>query len=184
MLNRFVNKIRKICNGGEKYATTYAIDQSRKIGVTVGKNCRFYSMNFSSEPYLIEIGDHVTITEDVKFITHDGATWVLRGMKKEYKDVNILGRIVIGNNVFIGNNAILLPGIEIGDNTIIAAGSVVTKSFTGNEIIAGVPAKTICSIDEYIEKNKNFFVNTKHLSSQEKKELIVSSISNIKLKKK
>lgn len=163
--------------GQEKFANTYAIKIAREVGVKVGKDCRFYSLNFSSEPYLIEIGNHVTITEGVKFITHDGGIWVLRGMDNKYEHANILGKIKVGDNVFIGIDTIILPGVEIGDNSIIAAGSVVTKSFTGNSIIAGTPAKEIKDINEYIEQNKDYLVNTKNMTVKDKKEFINKSMN-------
>lgn len=184
MIKKLISKYRKIKYSSEVYAKTYAIDDSIKKGVKVGKNCRFYSTNFSTEPYLIEIGDHVTITDGVKFITHDGAAWVLRGLKKEYENVNILGKIKIGNNVFIGFNSLILPGVEIGDNTVIAAGSVVTKSFKGNVVIGGVPAKVIKDLDTYIEINKKYLVNTKQFNSTEKKNYILREMSECQFRNK
>jgi acetyltransferase-like isoleucine patch superfamily enzyme len=144
----------------EKFAKTEAIRIARDKGIKVGNDCRFFTTSFSSESFLIEIGNHVTITEGVRFVTHDGGMWVIRELNPVYKKSNILGRIKIGNNVFIGLNSIILPGVSIGDNTIIAAGSVVTKSFNGNCVIGGVPAKKIRDIDEYIDKNKKFFIET------------------------
>lgn len=52
--------------------------------------------------------------------------------------------IIIGEKCWIGMNSVILPGVELGNNTIVAAGSVVTKSFSsGNYVIGGVPAKVI-----------------------------------------
>lgn len=184
MLNFIFNKFRRLIVSGETYAKTAAIEHSRNLGVKVGKDCRFYSSNFSSEPYLIEIGNHVTITEGVRFITHDGAAWVIRGLDNSLKNVNILGNIKIGNNVFIGNNAIILPGVTIGDNTVIAASSVVSKSFEGNEVIAGVPAKSIKPIYNYVDDNKPYFVNTKQFNAEEKREFILDRMDDTKLKRK
>lgn len=138
----------------EKIAEFYNIEYAKNLGVRVGKNCRFFSTSFSTEPFLIEIGDHVTITDGVQFITHDGGVWVFR---EQYPDIELFGRIKIGNNVFIGLNSIILPNTEIDDNCIIAAGSVVKGKFEANSIIAGVPAKKISSIDDYFERNKERF---------------------------
>ncbi len=138
----------------EKIAEFYNIEFAKSLGVVVGKNCRFFSTSFSTEPFLIEIGDHVTITDGVQFITHDGGVWVFR---EQYPDIELFGRIKIGNNVFIGLNSIILPNTEIADNCIIAAGSVVKGKFEPNSIIAGVPAKRISGTDDYFERNKERF---------------------------
>ncbi len=116
-------------------------------GIKIGKNIRFTgSPSWGSEPYLIEIGDDVTITQNVTFHTHDGGVGLFR---KEYPGINVFGKIIIGNNVFIGSHSIILPGVEVGDNVIIAAGSVVSKSLPSNYIAGGVPAKVIKSVEDY-----------------------------------
>lgn len=143
-----------VIRGTEHVAKNLNISRARKQGVRVGEGCRFFSTNFSTEPYLIEIGHHVTITDGVQFITHDGGVWVFR---EKFPKINLFGKIKVGNNVFIGLNSIILPNTEIGDNTIIAAGSVVKGKYEGNIIIGGVPAKKIGTIDGYFEKNKSLF---------------------------
>ena len=95
------------------------------------------------------IGDNVTITNNVVFHTHDGGAGLFR---EEHPGINIFGRIIIGNNVFIGSNTILLPGVRIGDNVVVAAGSIVSKDIPNNTVVAGVPAKKIRSFSEYKEK--------------------------------
>lgn len=148
------NKIINLFYDADYIACHINIMSARKLGVIVGENCRFFSTNFSTEPYLIKIGNHVTITDGVQFITHDGGVWVFRENQPE---IDFFGRIKIGNNVFIGLNSIILLNTEIGDNCIIAAGSVVKGNFEPNSIIAGVPAKRISTIEEYYEKNKEHF---------------------------
>ena len=125
---------------------------ARSIGVTVGQDCRFFASGyqvFGSEPYLITIGDHVTITEGVRFITHDGGVWVFRA---QYPDLEVFGPITVGNNVFVGVGSIILPNVKIGDNVIIGAGSLVTRDCPTNTVVAGVPARPLRSIDEYYRK--------------------------------
>ena len=146
---------RKAIFDHEYIATHHNIKSARRIGVKVGNNCRFFSMNFSTEPSLIEIGDHVTITNGVEFITHDGGVWVFR---EEFPDINLFGKIIIGSNVFIGLNSIILPNTEVGENTIIAAGSVVKGKFEDNSVIGGIPARKICSIEDYYNKNSSSFL--------------------------
>ncbi|MBO4339103.1 MAG: acyltransferase [Clostridia bacterium] len=152
------------------------VDYWRSKGVKIGKNTDINRyVVFGTEPYLITIGDNVRITRDVELITHDGGVWVLRNLYSEFKDIDIFGRIVIGNNVYIGNGAIVLPGVTIGNNCIIGAGAIVTKDVPENSIVAGVPARVIETIDEYVEKNKSRFVNTKYMDSQQKKEYLISN---------
>ena len=132
------------------------IAYARRTGVKVGSNCRIYTTNFGSEPFLITIGNHVTITAGVTFITHDGSGWLFRDEKgRRY----FYAPIEIGNNVFIGVNSIILPGVKIESNVIVAAGSVVTKSVPSNSIVAGVPAKIIGRTDTFKDKVLNEWVS-------------------------
>lgn len=148
---------------------------ARKLGVKVGENCRFYSLNLSTEPYLIEIGNHVTITNGVQFITHDGGVWVFR--QKE-PDIELFGKIEIGNNVFIGLNSIILPATKVGNNSIVAAGSIVKGDYEDNIVIAGVPAKKICTTQEYYERNLKRFHYTKGKKIAEKRDILEKSFFN------
>lgn len=144
-------------------------DKIGKLGVQVGNECRFLSVDkskFESEPYLIQIGNHVTITCGVKFATHDGGVWIFR---KVYPEIDNFHRIFIGNNVFIGINSIILPGVTIGNNVVVGAGSVVTKDVPDNVIIGGNPAKKIKSIEEYETKVLENADYTKKLNYNEKK---------------
>ena len=127
------------------------IKYARSLGVTFGKNCKFESFGFGTEPWLISMGDHVEIAGNVTFINHDGATWVLRENPK-YKSVIRFGKIVIGSNVFIGHGTVLLPGITIGDNVVVGAGSIVTRDIPSNSIAVGNPARVISTYEAYAEK--------------------------------
>lgn len=95
--------------------------------------------------FLIEIGDNVTLSNHVTLLAHDASSKKLIGMTK-------IGRIVIGDDVFIGADAIVLPGVQIGDGAIIGAGSVVSKDIPAGEVAAGNPARCICTIADYKEK--------------------------------
>lgn len=128
------------------------IEVSKARGLKVGKNVQFIEApDFGSEPFLIEIGDNTKITANCTFINHDGAMYVIRSMEK-YEDARNFGRIKIGKNCFIGNNCTLLPGASMGDNCILGAGSVLNSSMPDNAVYAGVPAKMICTIEEYGDK--------------------------------
>ena len=128
------------------------IKYAKRIGVKIGNNCKLNgSPNWGSEPYLISLGDHTEVSFDCAFITHDGATWGFRNQER-YKGVIRFGRIRVGDNVFIGARSVILPGVAIGDNSIIAAGAVVNKSIPANEVWGGVPAKYIMKVNDYAEK--------------------------------
>lgn len=141
---------------------------ARILGVNFGNNCKFRTKDFGSEPYLIKMGDNVATSAGVRFITHDGSVHVLRNLYGK-PNLDLFGQIIIQNNVFIGLNTIILPGTEIGENTIVGAGSVVKGKLNKNSVYAGVPAKYLFSIEEYYQKNINMLDNTYFLKSNEKK---------------
>lgn len=149
LLYRILLKILDICQNMVKIAT---IEVAKSKGMKVGENLYVQGVpNFGSEPFLIEIGNHVTIAEDVSFINHGGDARVTKKIEK-FKDGRNFGRIKIGNNTFVGKGTILMPGISIGDNCIVGSLSVVSSSIPDNSVYAGTPAKFICTIDEYGEK--------------------------------
>jgi acetyltransferase-like isoleucine patch superfamily enzyme len=142
-------------------------------GVRMGHSCKIVGSiktSFGSEPYLIQMGNHVEISGNVTFITHDGAVWVLR---EENPNVDVFGRIIIGNNVFVGNGSILLPGTSIGDNTVIGAGALVKGELEANSVYAGVPARRICSFGEYKERALNASLPTKAMNFEAKKRYLI-----------
>lgn len=123
---------------------------ARKKGVIVGKNCRIYIKSWGSEPFLIRLGDEVTVTSGVKFITHDGSTCLVKDTQaRRYQR---FAAIEVGSRVFIGVNSIIMPGVKIGSNVVIGAGSVVTKDIPDDSIAIGVPAKVVSSFADYHAK--------------------------------
>lgn len=153
--------------------------QAKYAGVDMGSdnfiNCHFWS----SEPYLIKVGSHCQIVGGAKFFTHGGAAAVRRW----YPDFDTFGKIIVGDYVYIGSNAMIMPGVIIGDNVIVAAGSVVTKSVPSNVVVGGNPAKYICTIEDYIKNNKCFNTHTKGLDDKQKKAFLLS-LEEIKFVKK
>lgn len=144
----------------------------RIIGYNIGKNCRIFTELKVAEPYLITIGDNVTISTNVTFLTHDNS--IIKASKNEYTD--LFGKIIIGSNCFIGANSIILPGVYLPDNTIVAAGSVVTKSIKeSNMIIGGNPSRIIGNINDYYKKNKQYAFNCSNLKKEERKKLIINN---------
>lgn len=153
------------------------VDFWRKMGAQIGKECEIYeSASFGSEPNLISLGNHVRVNSGVCFVTHDGGAWVLRKYidDSNAKDIDLFGKIKVGNNVHIGTNSIIMPGVTIGNNCIIGCGAIVTKSIPDNSIAVGVPARVIETIDEYIEKNKGRFEYTKQMNYDEKKKYLLN----------
>ena len=149
------------------------VEYARTLGVRIGKDCQILTSPdkaFSTEPWLIKLGDHVDITQDVQFVTHEGGIWTARGLEPELKKYDLFAPIVVGNNVMIGMNSMIMPGVTIGNNVIIAAHSVVTKDVEDGMIVAGSPAKPISTVDKFVEKLKTRnLVPTKHMSAAEKR---------------
>jgi acetyltransferase-like isoleucine patch superfamily enzyme len=123
----------------------------RRRGLQIADDCRLIEIpNFGSEPYLISIGRHVTISARVSFINHDGGTWVFRDQPR-FRNVIKYGRIVVHDNCFIGFGATILPGVSIGPNAVVAAQSVVTADVPANTVVGGVPARVLMSLEQYAE---------------------------------
>jgi acetyltransferase-like isoleucine patch superfamily enzyme len=121
-------------------------------GLQIADDCRLIGMpDFGSEPYLISIGRHVTVSTRVTFINHDGGTWVFRDDPR-YREVIKYGRIVVHENCFIGSGATIMPGVSIGPNAVVAAQSVVTADVPPNSVVGGIPARVLMPVQEYAEK--------------------------------
>jgi acetyltransferase-like isoleucine patch superfamily enzyme len=153
-------------------------DYARFIGVKIGKGCLISTKLFSSEPYLIKIGNYCRIAKDVSFYTHGG----LWSMRKKFPNLDYFGKIDIGDYTYIGESAKILPGVTIGSNVIIGAGSVVTKSVPTGKIAAGNPARIVGDTEDFILKIQNFNVNTYGMSSEVKRNflLVLEDIKFIK----
>lgn len=130
-----------------------------KRGMIVGENCSL--MDGSTFDYalcnLITIGNNVTIAPQAYLLAHDASTKRDLGYTK-------IGRINIKDNVFIGARALIMPGVTVGENSIVAAGAVVTKNVKPNTVVAGNPAKEIISKEDYINKNKELLENSPKFS--------------------
>lgn len=161
--------IRKLVNLYMKYRWNHE-QRARFNGVKIGANCSIQDVSFGSEPYLITIGNHVQLTSGTKIFTHGGAN-VLR---IKHPDIDFFGKVVIKDNVYMGNNSLIMPGVTIGSNVIVAAGSVVTKSIPDNVIVGGNPAKIIGNIEDFENKMLEKNVKSKKMSAEEKKAYLLS----------
>lgn len=143
----------------------------RLAGARLGARCRILTQIDCSEPFLLDIGDDVSVGTNAQFITHDGAVWVLRRLE-DRDDLDLFDRIRVGNNVFIGNNAIVLPGVTIGDNVIVAAGAVVTRPVASNSVVAGVPARVVSTVEDYRRRRLPACLYTRGLAGPARERLI------------
>ena len=167
MIKRFIRRIVNIIRGETR------IEKLIKQGMVVGKNF-VYGKNCIFDPshcFLISIGDNVVFSTHVHILAHDASTMKYNGYTK-------IGLVDIGDDVFVGVNATILPGTVIGNKTIVGAGSVVAGVCEPNSVYAGVPARRICSIEEYMKKmdDINLYFDEKYtvrqnVTSEMKKEM-------------
>ena len=152
MLQKIIAKLKYILGLTKDIDYTDCI----KMGMKVGTNVHQLNEVFIdySHCWLIEIGDNVVFGPQAYLLAHDAST-------KRALDYTKIGKLKIGNNTFVGARAIIMPGVHIGNNCIVAAGSVVTKSVPDNSIIGGNPAKIIGDTNAYIEKHKTLLKTAK-----------------------
>ena len=125
-----------------------------KVFATTGENFFFQPRIIPADPRLIKFGNNVVVGSGTTFINHDGIDMVLNKMPNLGWFKYQCGCIEVGDNVFIGANSNIMPNVKIGNNVIIAAGSVVTKDVPSNSVYGGSPAKKIMTFDEYVEKRR------------------------------
>jgi acetyltransferase-like isoleucine patch superfamily enzyme len=132
-----------------KYNRFTIAEYFRKQGAQIGEGCSIIPTSLGTEPYLVKIGNHVTIAHGVGFATHDGAAWIFRD-----KDPNlqVFGPIIIEDNCVIGAGVGIFPGVRIGPNSIVGAHSVVISDIPPNTIAMGVPARPWGGIEKYYQK--------------------------------
>lgn len=138
----------------------YMIRYYRSKGCKIGDHCLICSNIITPESQLISIGNNVTVSTNVAFVTHDNSIKLVLPEKSD-----LFGCIKIGNNCFIGENSTILYGCSLGDNIIVAAGSVVTKSWSEkNIIIGGNPAHKIGDWNSLRSKYQEKAVNRKDVN--------------------
>lgn len=164
------------------------VDYLRKNNIFgyIGNNVTIMDRKVPLYAKLIKIHNNVRIASSVSYITHDITHTMLNNrkaivdkcqdkesMSKESVYNEIVGCIEIMDNVFVGANVTILNNVRIGPNAIVAAGAVVTKDVPENSVVGGVPARVICSLDEYIAKRKNEYPEELKPAKQEVSEELV-----------
>lgn len=119
---------------------------------------------------MITIGSNCALTKGVKIFTHGGA----RVVRRKYPNFDVFGMVEIGDYCYIGTNSLIMPGVKIGNGSMVAAGSVVTKSVPPNMVVGDNLARILCTVDEYIERNKTFDLESKGLSYEQKRTFLLS----------
>ena len=150
------------------YGRLRPIKYAQKVGVNFKDPTKVHiygSVSWSTEPWLMTIGEHVHITNGVRFVGHDGGTLLFRHL---VPDLEITKPIKIGDYVYIGNNVLIMPGVTIGNKVIIGAAAVVTHDIPDNSVAVGVPARVIKTADEYFEKIQRESLHLGHLKGEEK----------------
>lgn len=143
------NMLMRILVGIKGYYRKYSLERMKKGGLQIGKNFNMQGgvVIDSSHYWHISIGDNVTLSARVYILAHDAST-------KRFLNYTRIGKVTIGNNVFVGAGTVILPGVNIGDNVVIGAGSIVSKDIPSNSVAAGDPARVICSINDFLVKHK------------------------------
>ena len=153
------------------------VTKFRKMGIRIGENCKIQNevMIDYSHNWLVTIGNNVTLAPRVHILAHDASA-------KRRLNYAKLGLTTIEDDVFVGAGAIVLPGVTIKKGSIVGAGSIVANDVPENVVVAGNPAKVICTTEEYYTKIKNqmceqntfdeSYTTRKNVSPQKKQEMI------------
>ena len=145
----------------------------RGQGVEIGEDVEIFGANlftFGSEPYLVSIGNQVTISHNVNFITHDGGLRVVRG---KYPNAYLYGRIQVADCCFLGAHCTLLPGAKVGARSVIGSGSTVTGEIPSGVVAVGTPARPIKTVEEYFKGKKHLWIDTGGLTPGAKRDLLL-----------
>lgn len=159
--------------GPEGHRTKWLLKYQIQQGLTLGENTHYFSNVLIGEPYLVSIGSNSTVSANVCFLTHDASIGAI-GDRNIYSD--LCGKITVGNKCFIGYGSIILYGVSIPDNVIVAAGSVVTRSVEqSGVVIGGNPAKVICTVQELLKKRVGNMLSLHGKTFLERKEIILGN---------
>jgi acetyltransferase-like isoleucine patch superfamily enzyme len=175
-LSALIVRLRGLLDLGERklllaLGNDFRVRRLRARGVKIGENCLVYTTEFSSEPYLVEIGDHVAISSGVKFITHDASIWLFEDTDPE---MDLFGPIHVGDNVYFGLDCLVLPNSRIGSNCIIGAGTIVRGNVPDNSVVMGNPGRVVMKttlVKPLMAHHRNR-LDTRHLPPREKERAV------------
>lgn len=179
MVLKYYKKLERFYKRWKFYRTPnndFRIRYLRERGVKIGENCLINYIEFTADPYLVQIGNEVAISRNTRFITHDGSTWLFKDKSRmEY----VFGKITIGNNCFIGENCIILPNTVVGNNCIIGAGSVVRGKIPDNSVVFGNPAKVVMKTNmaKIMLMNSKLLIDESSYTYEEKKKLLTELLN-------
>lgn len=144
-VRHYLDRVR--CRDGHAYAELL---RRRGWFHRQGPDCYIEFGVLVDEPYLVELGRNVWLTDGVRLLTHDGAATMLS--RRTGRRLRKFGAIRIADNVFVGMNASLMPGVSLGEGSVVATGSVVTRDVPAGAIVGGNPARVIGQTDDYVAK--------------------------------
>ena len=153
----FYSLILKCLPGGAEAKTEF-IRKHHLMG-SIGKNCNINKWKLPLYSNLIFLHDNVRIASNVGFVTHDGIHNILNNLPGKGDFVEKIGCIEIMDNVFVGSGTRILYDTKIGSNVIIGSASLVNKDIPDNSVYAGVPARFICTFDEYVKKAEKYSID-------------------------
>lgn len=144
---KLVGTYRRVCRpDGYEWASFLA---ARAALNAIGRDCFIMPNATITDPAYVRLGDNVRLTGCTLF-GHDGSVNMINrayGLK-----LDRVGKIDIGDDVFIGHGAIVLPGVTIGSRVIVGAGAVIARDVPSNSVVVGSPARRICSLDELVAR--------------------------------
>lgn len=167
---------RRLRPGASEDPHQRRIDELRARGARIGSDCWILSADFSTEPYLVEIGSRVGISSGVQFVTHEAGAWLLRD---RHPNLQVFGRIRVGDGTIIGMGAMLLPGTTIGAGCIVGAAAVVKGQVPDGMVVVGNPARVLKPTEEHLralERSPNR-LDVWHLDAAERERLIKAHFS-------
>ena len=157
----FWSAVLKFLPGGSKRKTEF-IRKHHLFG-SIGNNCYIQKWKLPLHSELIFLHDNVRIASNVGFVTHDVIHRMLNEKYQTKDFIEKVGCIEVMDNVFVGSGTRILYNTRIGSNVIIGSDSLVNKDIPDNSVYAGVPARYICSFEEYVEKARHYSESVKEL---------------------
>ncbi|MGH1485102.1 MAG: acyltransferase [Cellvibrionaceae bacterium] len=144
---KYIGLYLKFCGpSGVEYAR---LIKHHNLFYSMGDDCSIIPDTYIGDAKYIRLGNNVRLASCV-LMAHDGVINML--MKAYPVKLDAVGKIDIGDNVFVGHGAKIMRGVTIGSNSVVAAGAVVVKDVPPNSVVGGVPAKVIQSTDLLVER--------------------------------